>query len=441
MYRALDGSTHDVSEVLGSGGASFAGERKAAAAFAETSLPLLENLDLRLAGRGDDYDDVGGMQSWRLGAEYRPTDLLTLRTSWSAGERAPSLLALHSSEVQDHPYIECDPGTEDPPRTCTGINPRQVTRETLGNPDLDPSGAERFAIGAEVRKRPWFASVEWYRLSRSDVPGHNSADWAMRNLVICEREDQTDCIDRTRGRITIRDRYANVVDNELTGFNTRFGGGFRTSWGVAGMRGMWRRVTSTELRIAGEERRVAIPRERPAPRFPRPARGPERRLDRQLPLGLREPAALRVVRFLDRPRPGAGLVRTPGDRGRTVHDRGVQPHRRATLGKHRQPQQRGRADGSGLGAHLLRHREHAVLKGGKAPAGPSIQGAGPAGDARTSSPPPGGGAGRPREDDVARVRPVPPAWAMRYANGRSTVEPVVRRSSMARCTSGASRSG
>ena len=259
VYRARDGTTYDVFDVLGSGGVSYSGERKAAATFSEMSLPLLENLDVRLAGRADDYDDVGGTKSWRLGAEYRPTDLLTLRTSWSAGGRAPSLLALHSSEVQDHPYIDCDPGFGSPPRSCTGTNPRQVTRVTEGNPDLDPSDAERFAIGAEVRKRPWFAGVEWYRLSRSGLPGLNSADWAMQNLDICMDEDQANCIDRTGGRITIRDRYANVVDNELTGFNTRFGGGFRTGWGVVGMRGMWRRVTSTELRIAGEEDRVAIP--------------------------------------------------------------------------------------------------------------------------------------------------------------------------------------
>ena len=259
VYRDRDGETHGVRDVLGSGGVSYAGERKTAAAFAEMSLPLLENLDLRLGGRGDDYDDVGGMKSWRIGAEYRPTGLLTLRTSWSAGDRAPSLLALHSSEYQSHPYIECDPGLGSPPRTCTKTNPLQVTRETSGNPDLDPSDAERFSIGAEVRKRPWFAGVEWYRLSRSGLPGLNSADWAMRNLDICDEDQTNNCIERIGGLITIYDRFANVVDNELTGFNTRFGGGFRTGWGVVGMRGMWRRVVSTELRIAGEEDRLAIP--------------------------------------------------------------------------------------------------------------------------------------------------------------------------------------
>ena len=149
VYRSNDGTTHDVSKVLGSGGTSYSGERKAAAAFAEVSLPLAENLDVRIAGRGDDADDVGGMQSWRLGADYRPSDLLTLRGSWSAGQRPPSMLHLHSSEVQGHPYIECDPGTGSPPRSCTELNPRQVTRVTTGNPELDPSDTDRLAIGAE----------------------------------------------------------------------------------------------------------------------------------------------------------------------------------------------------------------------------------------------------------------------------------------------------
>jgi len=259
VYRSNDGMTFDVSEVLGSGGFSYAGERTTAAAFAETSLPLAENLDLRLAGRGDDYDDVGGMQSWRLGADYRASDVVTLRSSWSAGDRAPSMLALHAFDYQDHPYIECDPGPGSPPRTCTELNPRQVTRVTEGNPELDPSDTARLAVGAEARRGPYFLDVELYRLSRSGLPGRNSADWAMQNLDECMGDDRTNCIERTGGDITIHDRYRNVVDTDLTGVNTRIGGGFRTGWGVVGMRAVWRRVTSAELRIAGETDRYAIP--------------------------------------------------------------------------------------------------------------------------------------------------------------------------------------
>ena len=257
VYRSNDGMTFDVSEVLGSGGFSYAGERETAAAFAEMSLPLAANLDLRVAGRGDEYDDVGRLESWRLGADYRPSDIVTLHSSWSAGDRPPSMLALHALESQDHPYIECDPGT--PPRPCTELNPRQVTRVTTGNPRLDPSDAERIAIGAEARRGPFFLDVEWYRLSRSGLPGRNSADWAMQNLPEC-MDNERPCIERTAGDITIHDRFANVSDTEVSGINTRLGGGFRTGWGVVGMRGAWRRVTSAELHISGEEDRYAIPR-------------------------------------------------------------------------------------------------------------------------------------------------------------------------------------
>ena len=259
VYRSNDGMAFDVSEVLGSGGVSYAGERSTAAAFAEMSLPLAANLDLRLAGRGDEYDDVGGVESWRLGADYRPSDVVTLRSSWGAGDRPPSMLALHAFEWQDHPYILCDPGPGIPPRSCAEINPRQVTRVTAGNPELDPSGSERLAIGGEARKGPYFLGVEWYRLSRTGLPGRNSANWAMQNLDECMGDDRTNCIERTAGDITIHDSYANIVDTELSGINTRFGGGFRTGWGVVGLRGAWRRVTSADLRVAGEQDRYAIP--------------------------------------------------------------------------------------------------------------------------------------------------------------------------------------
>ena len=260
LYRSNDGKTYDVSQVLGSGGASYQGKRKAGAAFAEVSLPVAENLDLRVAARGDETDDVGGMASWRLGAHYRLSDLITLRSSWAAGERPPSMLYLHSSEVQWHPYIECDPGSGSPPRSCTELNPRQVTRVTVGNPDLTPWDTERLAVGAEARRGPFFLGVDWYRLSRSGLPGQNSADWHMRNLHECTDGERENCIERTAGDITIHARYANVVETDLSGINTRLGGGFRTGWGVVGLRGAWRHVTSTERRIAGEEDRFPIPK-------------------------------------------------------------------------------------------------------------------------------------------------------------------------------------
>ncbi|MCY3671298.1 MAG: TonB-dependent receptor, partial [Alphaproteobacteria bacterium] len=265
-FRGNGGETYDVTEVLGSGGVSYAGERETVAAFAELALPLTDDLDLRVAGRRDDHDDVGHADSWRLAAEYRPNPVFTLRSSWNAGERTPSMRHLHSTAAQDHPFIQCDPGRDGPdttlPRTCPQRQPRQVTREVAGNPDLDPSGAERLAVGAEARQGPFSLGVEWYRLSLSDLAGLNDPNWAVLNLPECGAGPLENCLERDEvGGVTIHDSFANVVDTEVRGVNTRFGGGFRTSWGVVGMRGAWRRITDAERSVAGVKERFNLPKD------------------------------------------------------------------------------------------------------------------------------------------------------------------------------------
>ena len=259
-FRSRDGATHPVTAVLGSGGVSYAGKRKTVTAFAELSLPLTDRLDVRIAGAKARADDVGGLTSWSLGAGYRLSDILTLRGSWSAGQIPPSMSSLHSTAAQTHPYVGCVPDlTQPPPRPCTSVNARQVTREITGNPGLDPSDNKRLAFGVEARKRPYFLGVEWYRLSRDGVAGLNRADWAIRNLAVCEGSDRSNCIDRTDG-IAIRDSYDNVVETELSGVTARFGGGFRTGWGVVGARGAWRHVVSAKRRVAGNAERYVVPR-------------------------------------------------------------------------------------------------------------------------------------------------------------------------------------
>ena len=85
-FRARDGRTRNVDGVLGSGGTSYAGERNAVGVFAEVTVPISDTVDVRAAARSDEYDDVGGLRSWRLGAEYRPIEIVTLRGSWSNDE-------------------------------------------------------------------------------------------------------------------------------------------------------------------------------------------------------------------------------------------------------------------------------------------------------------------------------------------------------------------
>ena len=261
QFRSDDGMLHKVTDVLGSGGVSYAGKRETAAAFADISLPAADRLDLRVAARATELDDVGGLGSWRAGAEYRPTGIVTLRGSFSAAEGAPSMVHLYATEAQTHPYILCDPGAGPPPRTCPTPNVRQVAQELSGNPKLDPVKNERLSFGAEARRGPFFLAAEWYRVSTSSGVGNNTATHAILTLEECGDGAPENCIERVGGsEITIHRGFENVIESEISGINARFGGGMRTGWGVVGMRGAWRHVLSTDRRVAGVKDRIAITR-------------------------------------------------------------------------------------------------------------------------------------------------------------------------------------
>ncbi|MEQ1936212.1 MAG: TonB-dependent receptor, partial [Fimbriimonadaceae bacterium] len=67
-----------------------AGSRTVNCAFFEVAAPVLDNLDVNVSGRLDDYSSGQSAFSPRIGARFRPIDMLTLRASYSEGFRIPS---------------------------------------------------------------------------------------------------------------------------------------------------------------------------------------------------------------------------------------------------------------------------------------------------------------------------------------------------------------
>ena len=259
-FLTNDGRTRDVSNVLGSGGTSYAGERHTAGAFADILLPLSDSVDVRTAARVDDYSDVGKLRAWRLGTVFRTSDIVALRGSWSKGDNPPSMYQMYSTEFQDHPYVQCVPESGPPPRTCDSTNFVQVERRTSGNPELQPSGSERSSIGFETRKGPFYFVADWYRFSTSDLPGRYDATWAMLNHPECPPGGGNSCIERMAGQITIHESFENIVKTEVSGLNTRFGNRVETGWGALGVRGFWRYVANSEVQTPDGKQAYPLPR-------------------------------------------------------------------------------------------------------------------------------------------------------------------------------------
>ena len=84
----------------GSGGAGGEGDRTAKAVYAEIGVPLLDDLELNIAGRYDHYSDFGSTFNPQLGLRYTPLSNLLIRASYGEGFRAPTLADLYRGPTQ-----------------------------------------------------------------------------------------------------------------------------------------------------------------------------------------------------------------------------------------------------------------------------------------------------------------------------------------------------
>ncbi|MEP1385240.1 MAG: TonB-dependent receptor, partial [Paraglaciecola sp.] len=81
----------------GSSGNSAAGERDVTSLFFESSLPVVDDVELNVAVRYDDYSDFGSNVSPSLSARWQATEGLVFRASYSESFRAPGLDELNAA--------------------------------------------------------------------------------------------------------------------------------------------------------------------------------------------------------------------------------------------------------------------------------------------------------------------------------------------------------
>ncbi|WP_372767010.1 TonB-dependent receptor domain-containing protein [Pseudoalteromonas sp.] len=134
--------------VGGSGGSGGAGKRDVMSAYFEIVVPVLDELELNLAGRYDDYSDFGSTTNPQVSVSYRPLDSLLLRASWGTGFRAPTLSDLNKGMVEGYGditnYVACYEEGEDID-SCNRIE--EAPTRTGGNLNLGPEESESTNFG------------------------------------------------------------------------------------------------------------------------------------------------------------------------------------------------------------------------------------------------------------------------------------------------------
>ena len=101
VFTDKEGDTYPyVSDVVNSSPTpDNAGDRQVTSLFTELQLPVMDNFDIQLALRYEDFSDVGNTTVGKIAFGYRPTDWALVRGSWSEAFRAPNLVTVNEDIV------------------------------------------------------------------------------------------------------------------------------------------------------------------------------------------------------------------------------------------------------------------------------------------------------------------------------------------------------
>jgi iron complex outermembrane receptor protein len=150
--------------VSGSAGNSAFGDRTIKAAYFEALFPIVDNFEVTLAGRFDEYSDYGNDFAPKIAMRWQPLDNLTIRASYGEGFRAPTL-----DIVGQQPAFGAD-GIADPD-TCIeqGDLPgcsTQVTSFTIANPVVESEQSEQWSVGVAWDATDWLSlTVDHYNIT------------------------------------------------------------------------------------------------------------------------------------------------------------------------------------------------------------------------------------------------------------------------------------
>jgi outer membrane receptor protein involved in Fe transport len=127
------------------------GSRTTNSLFVEFQVPLHRTLDLQLAARYEDFDDIGDTTVGKIAFGWRPVDQLLFRGSWSEAFRAPNLITINEQFVaransrDDWVCQFADDLVGEDGEVCDrGYN---MQRQATGSKDLVPEESTNTSIG------------------------------------------------------------------------------------------------------------------------------------------------------------------------------------------------------------------------------------------------------------------------------------------------------
>lgn len=131
-------------------------------AYVDLEADAVENWNVAVAVRYEDYSDFGSTLNWKMSHRVTLTDALALRASVSTGFRAPSLQQQYFTSIATV-FVDAVP-------TETGtFAPSSDVAQALGSPGLDAEESDNFSAGFTYSPTANFnLTVDFYRIDIDD---------------------------------------------------------------------------------------------------------------------------------------------------------------------------------------------------------------------------------------------------------------------------------
>lgn len=120
----------------------------------EMEIPMFRRLNFQIAGRYEDYSDVGSVAKPKVAGSWELLEGMMLRGSWSQGFRAPNLEVINTSTLDrvngGFDYVLCDADVRSGRATnfSSAVCNVSVLRRSGGNPNLKPEESTSWSFGA-----------------------------------------------------------------------------------------------------------------------------------------------------------------------------------------------------------------------------------------------------------------------------------------------------
>ena len=153
------------------------GDRNVTSLFGELALPILENLDVQLAVRFEDFSDVGNTTVPKIALGWQIFEPLLFRASWSEGFRAPNLVTINEEIVARQNTrtdwactYAADYGGDPDQDTLDCRNSTQ--RIAQGSQDLRPEKSENFSVGFVIEPvENLMLTIDYWTIEKEDTIG------------------------------------------------------------------------------------------------------------------------------------------------------------------------------------------------------------------------------------------------------------------------------